>query len=128
MVPTLSLKPRLQLALTLPGLLAAGLWLRFRSPAPEWLRDASGGILYVTALAFAIAFLTPRTARRSIALTALLLTCVVECGQLVYGDWVSRQPSPNLWRLALGTTFAWTDFPPYFAGAILAYYALPRGR
>jgi len=106
--------------------LPLGYALRFTPALPEWLRDASGGAAYVLFCAFAAATLWPRRSAARLALGALAFTCLVELAQLWHPAWLDalRRTLPG--RLALGTTFAWSDFPPYATGAAIAYAVLRR--
>lgn len=90
--------------------MALGLFMRFNPLLPEWLRDPAGGILYVCLWAAVL---------RS-AVAALAVTCAVEFAQLWHPAWLEAVRATLPGRLALGTTFAWSDFPPYLAGAALA--------
>lgn len=100
-----------------------GYLLRFHAPIPATLRDASGGIAYVLAFALLASYLLPPTLS---ALAALVFTCTIEFLQLGHPPFLdaARQTLPG--RLILGTTFHWSDFPPYFAGALLARRLLKR--
>ncbi|MBL8211753.1 MAG: DUF2809 domain-containing protein [Bryobacterales bacterium] len=101
----------------------AGYILRFHAPIPATLRDASGGIAYVLAFALLASYLLPPTLS---ALAALTFTCTVEFLQLWHPPFLeaARQTLPG--RLVLGTTFHWSDFPPYVAGTLLARRLLKR--
>lgn len=107
-------------ALVLP----LGYWLRFTPYLPEWLRDASGGAAYVMLCAFCAGAGWPAAAAWRLAGGALAFTCLVEVSQLWHADWLDavRRTLPG--RLVLGSTFAWGDFPPYVAGALVAWALL----
>lgn len=98
-----------------------GYSLRFAPQLPEWLRDASGGTLYVAFWALAAGVVWPLASALRLAGGALVFTCMVEALQLWHPAWLDtlRRTLPG--RLVLGSTFAWGDFPPYVAGALLAY-------
>jgi len=115
----------LQLASIATLSVLAGLWLRFDAPISPYLRDASGGISYVLFFIFAAAALASKTSSFAIGISVLAVTCCLEFLQLWHPLWLEacRRTIPG--RLLLGTTFEWTDFPPYFIGAALGY-ALSR--
>jgi hypothetical protein len=115
--------PRL---LALVIVLPAGYFLRFTPGLPEWLRDASGGALYVVCLALGLGVLWPRGRPVMLAVAAFALTCGVEFAQLAHPAWLDALRATRPGRLALGTTFAWGDFPPYAAGAVLGCGLLGR--
>ena len=94
--------------------------MRFHAPLPAWLRDASGGALYVVAWALALALIRKRTKALRLALWALLITCAIEFLQAWQPAWLQaiRRTLPG--RLILGTTFNWWDFAAYIVGAWMA--------
>lgn len=102
----------------------AGFWLRFDAPVSPGVRDAAGAITYVLFFILAFGTVIPKTSSQVIATTVLLLTCCLEFLQLWHPVWLeaSRRTVPG--RLLLGTTFDWTDFPPYFIGAALGWVSL----
>jgi Protein of unknown function (DUF2809) len=103
----------------------AGLWLRFDAPISAHVRDASGGISYVLVFILAFGALIPKSSSKNISVSVLGATCLLEFLQLWHPAWLEacRRTLPG--RLLLGTTFEWTDFPPYFIGAALGW-ALSR--
>ena len=111
----------LQLASVATLSVIAGFWLRFDAPISPNLRDASGGISYVFFFILAVGALAPKASSGAIAITVLAVTCCLEFLQLWHPLWLEacRRTIPG--RLLLGTTFEWTDFPPYFLGAALGY-------
>ena len=115
----------LQLASIATLSVVAGLWLRFDAPISPYLRDASGGITYVLFFIFAAGALAPKASSSVIAISVLALTCCLEFLQLWHPLWLEACRRTIAGRLLLGTTFEWTDFPPYFVGAALGY-ALSR--
>jgi len=98
-----------------------GLWLRFSAPIPEWLRDVSGGALYVVFWMLAWLVVNPDTPSSRLAVTVFLATCGVEFSQAVHVEWLERLRATLVGRLILGTTFRWGDFPPYGMGAMLGW-------
>ena len=112
--------------LALAAVVSAGYWLRFHGPLPEWLRDASGGALYVVAWALVLAIIAKRGKPRTLATWAFILTCAIEFLQAWHPAWLQaiRRTLPG--RLILGTTFQWWDFVAYAAGAWMAFAILRR--
>ena len=94
--------------------------MRFHSPLPALLRDASGGALYVVAWALVFAILRKRSKPQSLAICAFLITCAIEFLQAWHPAWLQaiRRTLPG--RLILGTTFNWWDFAAYMVGAWMA--------
>jgi hypothetical protein len=58
-------------------------------------------------------------------MVAFLVTSALEFLQLWRPGWLQSIRATLLGRLALGTSFAWSDFPPYAAGAALAWIVIP---
>ncbi len=115
---------RLILLLVLVVLAVAGYWLRFYAPiSPEW-RDYSGGAAYVVFWILVYAFLRPTAPAFPVALAVFLVTCCLEFLQLWHPAWLEaiRRTLPG--RLVLGTTFEWSDFPPYAVGAVIGFVAM----
>ncbi len=102
----------------------AGFWLRFDAPIAPYLRDAAGGITYVLVFVLAFGAVIPKGSPQAIAVSVLVVTCCLEVLQLWHPAWLEacRRTIPG--RLLLGTTFDWTDFPPYFVGAGLGWVLL----
>jgi len=115
---------RFVLFLLLAVLVVAGYWLRFYAPIdPAW-RDYSGGATYVIFWILAYAFIRPTASPLPVSLTVLLITCCLEFLQLWHPAWLEaiRRTLPG--RLVLGTTFEWSDFPPYFVGAAIGFLVM----
>jgi hypothetical protein len=54
----------------------------------------------------------------------LSITCALEFAQLWHPVWLERIRRTFLGRVLLGTTFDWTDFPSYVAGALFGWIVL----
>ncbi|MFL6463129.1 MAG: DUF2809 domain-containing protein [Bryobacteraceae bacterium] len=101
-----------------------GCWLRFSAPInPEW-RDYSGGAAYVIFWILIYAFLKPTAPALPVTLTVFVITCCLEFLQLWHPSWLEaiRRTLPG--RLVLGTTFQWSDFPPYVVGTLIGFVAM----
>ena len=117
-------KRQIILFLVLVVLVVVGYWLRFYAPIdPEW-RDYSGGAAYVILWILAYAFIRPMAPALPVALIVLFITCCLEFLQLWHPAWLEaiRRTWPG--RLILGTTFEWSDFPPYFVGAVIGFLVM----
>lgn len=101
-----------------------GYWLRFDAPVPDWLRDRSGGAVYVLFWALLAGAFVPRVAAWRLALAVFLATCGLEFAQRWHPAWLERIRATLPGRLVLGTTFDWSDFPPYAVGSVLAWAAI----
>jgi hypothetical protein len=98
-----------------------GYWFRFDAPMPAGLRDGIGGAAYVIFFVVAFATNTPASSTARIALIVLAVTCALEFLQLWHPVWLEQIRRTLPGRALLGTTFGWTDFPPYFAGAVIGW-------
>jgi len=115
---------RLSFLLTFVLIGAAGYWLRFLAPISSEWRDRSGGAAYVAFWIVILAFVSPRMKPWRAALIILLVTCVLEFAQLWHPVWLESLRRTFVGRVILGTTFDWSDFPSYFAGALLGWLLL----
>jgi len=114
---------RLWGGLGLMGIVLLGLWSKvYNGWGQAWINDFSGDILYEMAWIGLIGLWKLRWRVWDISIAVFLITCLIEVTQLI--------PFPEiltahlLWRLLLGTTFVWWDFPHYFLGSLLGYGSL----
>jgi hypothetical protein len=115
--------------LVLVGLVPLGLYSKvYAGPAADWVNDSLGGVFYVLFGCLLVFWLLPRVAPWRIALTVLVITCLLEFLQLWHPPWLEWLRSFWMGRILLGTTFAWSDFPYYFLGAGLGWLWLWRFR
>ena len=112
------------LILLLAAVIPLGYFLRFTAWLPDFVRDASGGAMYVVAAALCFAIARPAASPAANALAAFAATSAVEFLQLWHPAWLEAIRGTLPGRLILGTTFSWGDFPPYAAGAIAAWAVL----
>ena len=115
---------RLVLLLAVIALGFLAYWLRFKAPISPDARDDVGGVAYVVFFVFLAAFVAPMARASRIALSVLLVTCVLEFLQLWHPVWLERIRATFIGRCLLGTTFGWSDFPPYFLGAVIGWALL----
>lgn len=104
--------------------MVVGYWLRFYAPIdPEW-RDRSGGAAYVIFWILAYALVRPTAPALPVTLVVLFITCCLEFLQQWHPGWLEAIRRTWLGRLILGTTFDWSDFPPYFVGALIGFFIM----
>lgn len=116
-------------ALTRTRLLAAGSALvtiplglgsrRFAAHLPSFVADYAGDALYATLLCALLRFVCPRARALWLGLGAFALSALVELSQSLHVGVLDAARATRLGRLVLGTTFVWSDFPCYAAGALL---------
>ncbi|MEM6591413.1 MAG: DUF2809 domain-containing protein, partial [Cyanobacteria bacterium P01_C01_bin.73] len=85
--------------------------------AEVWVRDFSGDILYEMAWILLIGIWRPRWPSRTIAVGVFVITGLIELTQLI--PFPSSLTRTLIWRLLLGTTFSFWDYPHYLLGCIL---------
>jgi len=122
-VPTDGIVIRYRVSLIIWLFLVAllGYWFRFDAPLSAGWRDGIGGAAYVIFFVVALAIISQASSATRITLIVLTLTCVLEFLQLWHLLWLEQIRRTLLGRALLGTTFGWTDFPPYFAGAVIGW-------
>ena len=86
-----------------------------------WAVTHAGGFFYVVFWIFVVLALFPRLSRERVAVGVAIATGALECAQLWHPDFLERMRASFLGRAVLGTTFDWSDFPYYAAGALAAY-------
>lgn len=99
----------------------------YTGPGATWVADHAGGFLYVVFWIAAVLALFPHLSGRAVAAAVAIATCALEFAQLWHPPVLEAVRATFLGHALLGSTFAWSDFPYYFAGALLGY-ALSRGR
>lgn len=112
---------RLLLLLFILILVPTAYWLRFKAPFAGTLRDATGGAAYVLFWSAFVMFLRPSSPIFKVVLSVFCVTCTLEFLQLWHPFWLEAIRGTLPGRLVLGTTFDPYDFPPYLAGAAIAY-------
>jgi hypothetical protein len=122
-VPTDEIVVRYRVSLIIWLFLVAllGYWFRFDASISAGWRDGIGGAAYVIFFVVALAIISQASSATRITLIVLTLTCVLEFLQLWHPLWLEQIRRTLLGRALLGTTFGWTDFPPYFAGAVIGW-------
>src|SRR5690348_2696751 len=115
---------RLSLLVTAIAVGVLGYWVRFKAPISPAAQDSAGGAFYVMFFVLVAALTAPRTRPSRISSFVFLVTCILEFLQLWHPGWLERIRSTFIGRCLLGTTFGWSDFPPYALGAIVGWALL----
>lgn len=98
----------------------AGLGSRkFGAHLPSFVAEYAGDALYATLIFVLAAFVRPRAAGLWLASVAFGFSALVEASQAVHFGVLDAVRATLPGRLVLGTTFVWSDFPCYAAGALL---------
>ncbi|MGB5963498.1 MAG: DUF2809 domain-containing protein [Coleofasciculaceae cyanobacterium] len=115
---------RLALIVGIIIILPLGYWVRFHSPAPEWLNDLLGSVAYQILLMMLVAFCLPKTTPVWVAIGVCLFSCAIEFLQLWQAPFLQAIRATLPGRLVLGTTFSWSDFPAYFIGSFVGWVGM----
>ncbi len=95
----------------------------YRELLPNFLEYWAGGALYVLFWIFLIFSILPwNISPIAVCILTTLATCTIEFSQLWHPDWLEGIRAYKIGYSILGTTFSWTDFPPYFLGGVLGYF------
>jgi hypothetical protein len=98
----------------------------YRGPGAHWVNDSLGGVFYVIFWCLVAFLVWPGRRPSIVASLVLAVTCGLEFLQLWHPALLEALRSHFLGAAVLGTTFTWTDFPYYFAGAALGWIWLKR--
>ena len=94
----------------------------YRGPAAAWVNDSLGGVFYEIFWCLLILLFLPKVKPWIIALSVLVVTCILEFMQLWHPPFLEIFRSNFIGRTLLGTTFTWTDFPYYFLGSGIGWF------
>ncbi len=118
-------KARLYAIIYLFILTPVGFYTKFYDGyAAAWVNNALGGVLYVIFWCLIVFLFFPKGNPLLIATVVFGATCFLEILQLWHPPFLNYLRSFFIARTVLGTSFAWSDFPHYFAGALLGYLSL----
>lgn len=108
-------------AIVLAIIVAIGLWtkLGYEGWGKAWVNDFSGDILYEMAWIVFFGLIWRQISTAKIAWGVFIVTCLIEVSQLI--PFPKALTSTLLWRLLLGTTFVWWDFPHYALGCVIGW-------
>ncbi len=98
----------------------------YRGPAAFWVNNSLSGTLYVVFWCWVVAFVKPYWKKWKIVLGVLAVTCFLEVLQLWHPPFLTFIRSFYWGKVLIGTSFAWSDFPHYVAGALLGYLTLKK--
>ena len=100
----------------------------YSGPGAKWVADNGGGFLYVVFWIAVVLALLPQLSGAAVAAGVLAATCALEFAQLWHPPFLEAIRATFLGHALLGSTFAASDFPYYFAGALVGYaLSLRRG-
>ena len=118
----MALSERARLLALLAVITPAGFFTKlYGGPGASWVASSAGGLLYVVFWILALLALFPGSSRAALAGGVLAATCALEFAQLWHPPFLQGIRATFLGHALLGSTFAWSDFPYYFAGALAGY-------
>ncbi|QDV37602.1 ribosomal maturation YjgA family protein [Tautonia plasticadhaerens] len=89
---------------------------RFAAHFPDFVVAYAGDTFWATAAFLWIGLLLPRASTRHVAALTLLVSLLVEVGQLYHAPWLDTIRRTTLGGLALGHGFLWSDLACYVVG------------
>lgn len=113
--------------LLIPLVIAFGLGCKmYGGPGFDLINNFGPASVAYVVLIMLLLFAAMPNPRRiaSIAITAFVMTSVVEILQLWHPAWLTAIRQTLLGRLVLGTTFNMLDFPAYVVGSIVGFVIL----
>jgi Protein of unknown function (DUF2809) len=93
----------------------------YRGPASDWVNHSLGGTFYVIFWCLVVRCIAPKGSAARIAGAVLVATCCIEFLQLWHPPFLEVLRRDFAGAAILGTTFEWSDFPPYFLGAAFGW-------
>lgn len=103
------------------AVIALGLASRkFPGQFPAVLGKYPGDALWTMMVFFGLAVLRPASTITWLTTGALVISYLVEFGQLYQAPWIVAVRAHPLGHLVLGTAFGWMDLVAYTAGAVVA--------
>ena len=99
----------------------------YTGPGAEWVANHAGGFLYVVFWIALVLALAPHLSGALVATSVLAATCALEFAQLWHPPFLEQIRATFLGHALLGSTFGWSDFAYYVAGALVGS-SLTRGR
>lgn len=99
-----------------------GVYTKFyQGPATDWVNNSLGGMFYEMFWCLLVFLIVPNARTWIIALSVLLLTCLLEFMQLWHPAALTYIREFILGAALIGTTFGWSDFPYYFVGSAIGW-------
>lgn len=93
-----------------------------------WVNDYAGDVLYEIFWILLIVLVWPQASIFWTAFWVLIVTSLIEFFQLWQPPYLAEIRSTFWWRMLLGTTFSWWDFPNYLLGCFLSWICLEYAR
>ena len=93
---------------------------KFPGLFPAVLGKYPGDALWTMMVFFGLAVLRPASTITWLTVGALVISYLVEFGQLYQAPWIVAVRAHPLGHLVLGTAFGWMDLVAYTAGAVVA--------
>lgn len=118
---------RLKTCVAIAIVVALGLASKFYcGPGADWVNNfGPASVFYVVMIVFGLFALHPRRKFAvHYAALAFAVTCIVEFTQLIHVAWLDELRSQTFWKLLLGTSFTWWDFPAYLVGAAAGWWGV----
>lgn len=103
----------------------------YTGPGEVWVRTNVGGVVYVVFWSLLVLFLWPRLSPWVAGAVVVAMTAALEFLQLWHPPLLETIRATSFGHALIGSTFAWSDFPHYLAGMLLAVgvaSAYGRGR
>ena len=97
---------------------------RYSGPAQFWVNNSLGGVFYVVFWSLLLSLAMPKLHRIKNVAVVFLATCAIELLQLWRPPLLQLFRSNFIGATVLGTTFTWSDFPHYAAGALCSFLLL----
>ncbi|WP_319419898.1 ribosomal maturation YjgA family protein [Pleurocapsa sp. FMAR1] len=92
-----------------------------------WVHDYSGDILYEILWCLVFSWFFPsKRATVIIPVWVFIVTSLIEISQLFFTHVPIALRETIIWKLLLGSTFVWWDFPHYAIGCLLGWLILDR--
>ncbi|GAB4366868.1 MAG: hypothetical protein Kow0042_07100 [Calditrichia bacterium] len=99
----------------------------YSGPASGWVRDNLAGVFYEIFWCLVCFYFWPyKSAIIKIVIGVFGMTSLLEIAQLWHPDFLEAIRANFLGRTLIGTSFAWWDFPHYFAGSVVGWVWLRR--
>jgi hypothetical protein len=112
---------RRRLALLAVSLVILGVGTKtWGGPASDWVRNSTGGTVYVAFWCVLVLIAWPRASATAVAAWVFLTTCALEFLQLWNPPLLAAARRTLAGQAVLGATFSWSDFPYYVLGAVAA--------
>jgi hypothetical protein len=104
-----------------------GFYTKFYSgPGADWVNNSLGGVFYEIFWCLVIFFFFQKGDPSHIALTVLIMTCILEFLQLWHSFFLEFLRNYFIGSVILGTSFTWADFSYYFIGSAIGWFWITR--